>query len=132
MITLNHFLIHVVYYYPKNNNWYLFRCLIFDFIQCWTLDVSRAASYEITLVRLSVRPSFTKCSKDWIISFFWYCTWWLLTMISSDWRRQIFEKNIVDPNLDQRDKNYAQNYIFCYSLMFDTLAFLKIAYSDSL
>ena len=24
---------------------------------CWTLDVSRTASYEITLVRLSVRPS---------------------------------------------------------------------------
>ena len=40
----------------------------------WTLDVSRKASYEVTFVRLSVRlslcPSVTKCSENWIISFF--------------------------------------------------------------
>ena len=44
----------------------------------WTLNVSRTASYEITLVRLSiyasvhpsVRPSVTKFSQDWIIGFF--------------------------------------------------------------
>ena len=45
---------------------------------CWTLDASQTASYEITLVRLSiflsvrlsVLPSITKLSQDWIISFF--------------------------------------------------------------
>ena len=47
----------------------------------WTLDVSRTASYEITLVCLSICLSVclpvTKFSQDWIISFFWlYCTWW--------------------------------------------------------
>ena len=30
----------------------------------WTLNVSQTASYEITLVRLSVRPSATKFSQD--------------------------------------------------------------------
>ena len=47
----------------------------------WTLDVSLTESYEITLVHLSVhvsvclsvllsdRPSVTKFSQDWIISF---------------------------------------------------------------
>ena len=40
--------------------------------------------------------SFRYVSQDWIISFFWCCTWWSLTMISSDWRSQIFEKqNLV-------------------------------------
>ena len=38
----------------------------------WTRDVSRTASYEITLVPLSVglSLSFLKLSQDWIISFF--------------------------------------------------------------
>ena len=36
----------------------------------WTLDVSRTASYEITLVRLSVRPSVTKFCQNCIFSFF--------------------------------------------------------------
>ena len=40
----------------------------------WMRDVRRTASYEITLVRLSVRLFITKCSQDWIISFFSYCT----------------------------------------------------------
>ena len=44
----------------------------------WTLDVTRTAFYDITLVRssvrLSVRPSVTKFSSDCIISFFRYCT----------------------------------------------------------
>ena len=34
------------------------------------LDVSLTVSYEITLVRLSVRPSVTEFFQDWIISFF--------------------------------------------------------------
>ena len=52
----------------------------------WTLDVSRTASYELTLVglsvclsigsfvRRSVHSSVTKFSQDWIVSFLWYCT----------------------------------------------------------
>ena len=47
-----------------------------------TLHVSRTASFETTLVRLSVRPSVsssvTKFSQDCIVNFFWYCTWWSL------------------------------------------------------
>ena len=74
-----------------------------NFGRRWTLfmdiicvsSLSRTAPYEITLVRLTVRHWI---SQDWIISFFWYYTWWLLTMISSGWRSQIFEgkKKLVD------------------------------------
>ena len=37
----------------------IFRSFIYLFQEqlCWTLDVSRTASYEITLIRPSVRPS---------------------------------------------------------------------------
>ena len=63
--------------------------------------------HEVTLavcpsVRPSFRPSVSKFSQDWIISFIWYCAWWYLTIVSSDWRSQIFEKKIIffcDPNL---------------------------------
>ena len=44
--------------------------LLFELKVYWTLDVSRTASYEIALVRLSVFPSVTKFSQGWIISFF--------------------------------------------------------------
>ena len=44
-----------------------FYSYLFSF---WRLDVCRTGSYEITLVRLSIRPSVTKFSPDWIISFF--------------------------------------------------------------
>ena len=46
------------------------------YIFYWTPDVSRAASYEITFIGLSVSLSVTKFSQDYIISFFWYFTWW--------------------------------------------------------
>ena len=61
--------------------------------------------HEVTLavcpsVRPSFRPSVSKFSQDWIISFIWYCAWWYLTIVSSDWRSQIFEKKFFcDPNL---------------------------------
>ena len=62
--------------------------------------------HEVTLavcpsVRPSFRPSVSKFSQDWIISFIWYCAWWYLTIVSSDWRSQIFEKKkfFCDPNL---------------------------------
>ena len=92
--------------------------LIFD-LAClfsfWTLGISWTAFYEITLVRLyirssvypSVRPSVTKFSQDWIISFFWHCTWRYRTMISIYWRSQILEKKIGGANLGQMGQNQA-------------------------
>ena len=71
-------------------SWYLFfwqNCLMMitsgffwqsESLLCgcyWTLDVSQIAYNEITLISLSVRPSVTKFSQDWIIRFYWYCTW---------------------------------------------------------
>ena len=46
-------------------------------------------------VRQSVHPSVTKSCQDLITSFFWYCTWWQLFKISTDWQSQIFEKNLA-------------------------------------
>ena len=44
-----------------------------SFLNFWTLDVSRAAFFEITLarpfVRLSVCPSIAKFPQDWIVCF---------------------------------------------------------------
>ena len=44
-----------------------------SFLNFWTLDVSRAAFFEITparpFVRLSVRPSIAKFPQDWIVCF---------------------------------------------------------------
>ena len=75
---------------------YLCDVILITLLIYCTLNDSRTACYEITLVPLSVclsvRPSVTKFSQDWFISFLWYFTWWHLTLISSDWRRQIFEE----------------------------------------
>ena len=43
---------------------------ILKIINFWTLDVSGTASYGITLLCPSVRPSITKFSQDWFIFFF--------------------------------------------------------------
>ena len=76
------------------------------FVGCSTLvDIVQWNHYRAS-VRPSVRLSVTKLSQDWFISFFWYCTWWSLTMISSDWRSQIFEKkNSGGSNLGQMVQN---------------------------
>ena len=81
-------------------SWF-FLCSALCF-SCWTLDISRAASHEITLaersvclyVSPSVRPSLSFLMIGSLV-FFWYCAWWQLTMISSDWRSQIFEKKLA-------------------------------------
>ena len=73
----------------------------------WTLDVSRSASNEITLARLSVHLPVTKFSKNWIISF-----WWLLTMIFSDWQSQIFENKIWRPKFGPNGPKSDQNDFF--------------------
>ena len=57
-------------------------------------------------VRLSARPSITKLSQDWIISFFFdiaHDDSWL-------WRSQIFcKKKFGDPNLDQKGHYWTRN-----------------------
>ena len=53
----------------------------------WTFFVGRLTLVDTTLwnhSRSSVRPSVrlfvTKLSQDWVISFFWYSTWWQLNI----------------------------------------------------
>ena len=62
--------------------------LCFDFICCIGRSalVGQRPTKSLWSVCPSARPSVTKFSQDWIISFFWYCPWWWLTIISSDWR----------------------------------------------
>ena len=83
-------------------------------------------------VPLSVCPSVTKFSQDWINSFFLYCTWWQLTMISSDWRNQIFKNKFWRPELGPTGQNRTWIEVFCYFLKFGLLVFLEIAYSENL
>ena len=75
----------------------------------------------------SVCLSVTKFSQDWIISFFWSCTWSQLTMISIDWRNQILEKKKKKWRPDLVPK------IRCFAI-FLSLSYisLEIAYNDSL
>ena len=68
--------------YWKHNMQYSFMLVLTNvscFLYIWPLDVSQAASCEITLVRLSVCPSArTSLSflKTGSLVFFWYSTWW--------------------------------------------------------
>ena len=101
-----------------------------SFLLFWTLDVSGTASYEITLVRLPVRPSVTKSSQDWIISFFWYCTWWSLTMIPSDWRSQIFL--VKKKRRSEFGSKLGPKLGFLPFSQVWLISFLEIAYNDSL
>ena len=68
----------------------------------WALDFIRTVSYEITLVRLSVRPllSFLKIASLVFSDIVHY----VMTKISSDWRNQIFEKKIGGSSLAKRTK----------------------------
>ena len=65
MRVLVFFILTLYYYFTAKKILINRSCFVF------VLDVSRIASYEITLVRrLSVCPSVTKFSQDWIIVFF--------------------------------------------------------------
>ena len=69
-----------------------------QFLGLSTLVEQRPVKSLSSVVWLSVCPSvrlFCKFSQDWIISSFWYYTWGELTMISSDWCSQIFEKKVL-------------------------------------
>ena len=99
----------------------------------WTLDVSRTAPCEITLVRLSVCPSvlpslsFLKIGSlvfsDIVHDDSW--PWYLVAA-------RFLKKKIGDPNLDQMGQNWAQNWVFWHFLKFGSLFFLEIACNDSL
>ena len=94
-----------------------------------TFEVSRTASYEIDLVVLSVRPPLrmSKFSQDWIISFSWYFTWWYLTMISSDWRSQIFEKKFWRPEFQSSaPKSGPKSFFLPFSWVWIRRFFLKL------
>ena len=69
-----------------------------------------------------------------IYTIYIYCTWWYLTMISSDWRNQIFENKILRPKFEpnKQAKIRPKNEVFRYFLEFGSLAFLEIAYNNSL
>ena len=88
----------------------------------WTLDVSRTVSYEITLICLSVRPSVTKVSQDWIISFFWYCTLYLVT----DKARSL-KKKCGGPSFRPTGLNQVQNEIFRLFFQICIVSFLDIS-----
>ena len=102
---------------------YLLKLFFSFLLNFWVLYVSRTASYETTLIRLSV----TKFSQERSLVFFWYCTWSWLTMISGDWRSQIFGET-GGPN----EQKSVPKLDFCHFLKFGSLVFLEIAYNDSL
>ena len=79
-------------------------------------------------VCLSARASVTKFCQYWINSFFWYCTYLNLTMISSDWQSQIFEnKKFGGRNLDPTCLNQVQNEVCCHFIEFQWKIFFGIA-----
>ena len=93
----------------------------------WTLDVSRAAYYEIIIVGLSVRLSIcSSVSKFWIISFFWYCTWWQLTMTSSDWWSHTFEEIKWWPKFGPNTPKLGSKSNFWHFLKFGSIASFKL------
>ena len=54
---------------------------LFFFRFMWTIGRSTLVKQRPIKSLLSICPSVTKFSQDWIISFLWYCTWWSLTII---------------------------------------------------
>ena len=78
-------------------------------------------------VCLSVRPSVTKVSQDWIISFFWYCTLYLVT----DKARSL-KKKCGGPSFRPTGLNQVQNEIFRLSFQICIVSFLDISQDCSL
>ena len=90
----------------------------------WTLDFSRTASYEITLVRPSLKIGLLVFS-DIVHDDSW--PWYLVTD-----RERFLKNNFGGPNLSQMGQNRVQNQVFCYFLKFGILVFLEIVCSHSL
>ena len=118
-----------------NHGYHLLVSFQLILIGCWTIDVSRTASYEITLVCLSVCPSVrmsvTTFSQDWIISFF-LILYMMIAMISSDWRSQIFGKKNWRPETGPNEPKSGPKLVFLPFSQVYSLVFLEITYNDSL
>ena len=69
-------------------------------------------------IHWSICRSVTKFSEDWIISFFWYCTWLSLTMISSDWRSQISEEKFYHPKFVLETRFLPFSQVWCIRFFF--------------
>ena len=76
-------------------------------------------------VCLSVRPSLSFLKIRWLV-FFWYCTWWKLTLISSDWRSQIFEKKLAAQIWAQQAEIRSKIRFLVILLSFDYMFSLKL------
>ena len=114
--------------YKKLKSWINVCVFCFFFLVCFcrTLDVSRTASREITLVRLFVRP-FVRLFVRPSLSFLKLGSSVFFDIVHDDsWPK------FVGPNFDQMAQNWARNLVFCHFLKFGSLFFLEIAYSDSL
>ena len=109
--------IHLLSFWRKKQTYKLF----------WRLNVSRTVSYEITLICPSFRPSVTKVSQDWIISFFWYCTLYLVT----DKARSL-KKKCGGPSFRPTGLNQVQNEIFRLFFQICIVSFLDISQDCSL
>ena len=113
---------------------YWFLNALFSSMGCSTL-VRQHPMKSLSTICLSLCPSVclsvTKFSKDWVISFF--LIFYMIAnhdTVSSDWQ-PIFEKK------KKKKKLVSQIWAKCSKigqnfLNFDSLAFLEIAYNDSL
>ena len=93
---------------------------------------SRSLYVRLSVCCLCVCPSVTKCSQDWIISFFFHIlhfdtwSWYLMTD-----KARFFNKKNGGSNLGLMGLNQAQNKVFRHLLEFGSYAFLEIAQNDS-
>ena len=55
-----------------------------------------------------------------------------MTMISSDWQSQIFEKKLYPEFGPNGPKSVPKLFFFCNFLKFGSLAFVELAYKDRL
>ena len=116
------------------------------FFNYWTLDVGRTASYEITLVLLSVvclsvslsvclsglpSVSFLKIASLVFSGIVHDYNWpWHLVTDEARFLKKKKKKN-GGPNLDPTVLSHAQNEVLDHFLEFGSLVFLEIAYNDS-
>ena len=107
----------------------------FIFHGCCTLDVNLTVSYEITLVRLSIRPSvhvslgFLKIGSLVFSDIVHYDSlpWDPVTDAAT-----FLIKIYGGSNLGQVGKRWAWNFSFCDFLKFGSLVFHEMTYIDSL
>ena len=126
-------------YYDENSHKDFFWTLFLLLDRChnfWMLDVSRTASYEITLVRLSICPFSVCLSVCPSLSFLKIGSLVFSDIVhddSSPWYlvtdSQIFEKKLV---AQIWAKIRPKSRVFLQFLKFGSLVFLEIAYSDNL